>query len=420
MLGAGGRSSASRWRIWGPLLLLVVAFVIFPATAAAYIYFPNGVNIGRALNDGTGVEPKFITSNAFNCGVAVDGEHIYWGALGKGISRANLDGTGIEEEFIPLSPTAAPCGVAVDSGHVYWTDRTCAVGIADIDGDNVNPAQISIGEQCGIAAAGDHVYFAWSSGGGFSLSRFSLPYSGLEPPLTATTGNCGVAVDSQNVYWANGGPSSTNGFTVQFANRDPFGAPVTLVQTEGGTKKPWSVAVHGEYAYYSSYGGPIGRVRVDGSAAPQPNFLPLGGSVETVGIALDDLPLPPSSSSPSSPTPPSSPAGSGAGGSAAPALVKPKLMLGTVKTNVRNGTAKVTATVSAPGVVTVAGKKVRPAKASATRAGNVSLTIRAKKSAISVLRKVGHLRVSFAVAFAAPGTEPVSARRSVKLVLAGD
>src|ERR1700754_1997364 len=144
MSGARGRFSASRWRAWGPLLLLVVTFAIFPATAAAYIYFPTGASIARALNDGTGLEPKFITSEAFKCGVAVDDEHIYWGALGKGISRANLDGTGVEEEFIPLSPAAVPCGVAVDSGHVYWTDRTGAVGIADIDGDNVDPALISI------------------------------------------------------------------------------------------------------------------------------------------------------------------------------------------------------------------------------------------------------------------------------------
>jgi hypothetical protein len=387
------------------LILLTLAPAVFPGSAAAYIYFPNGPHIERALNDGTGLEPDFISSETFNCGVAVDSGHIYWGALGKGISRANLDGSGVEEEFIPLSPSATPCGVAVDSAHVYWTDSAGAVGVADLDGENANPALISIEEPCGIASDGGHVYFAWRSGSEFNLSRFAVPYSGLGPPLTATTGNCGVAVGGQNVYWANGGPASTAGQTVQFANRNPFGAPQTLVVTAGGAQRPWSVAAHGEFVYYSAYGGPIGRVLADGSAAPEPNFLPLGEFVETVGIAVDDLPPPPSLVPP----------GSGGGG-----LVptrKPRLSIGRVKANAHNGTAKVTALVSDPGVVRVTGRKVKPARATAKRAGKVTLTIRAKKAAAGTLREAGHLRVSFTVSFKTPDAAPVSAKRSVKLAL---
>lgn len=413
---AEARSSSSSWRTLLSLTLLALALAVFPGSAAAYIYFPNGVHIGRALNDGTGLEPNFISTGTFNCGVAVDDGHIYWGALGKGISRANLDGTGVEEEFIPLPSSAAPCGVAVDSTHVYWTDRSGAVGMADLDGENANPALISIGEPCGIASDGGHVYFAWRNGSEFHLSRFAVPYSGLESPLTATTGNCGVAVGGQDVYWANGGPASTTGQTVQLANRDPFGPPAILVVTAGGAERPWSVAAHGEFAYYSSYNGPIGRVRADGSAAPEPDFLPLGGgSVETVGIAVDDLPLSPP------PLPqlllPSTapPAGSAGGGPVS--TPKPRLSVGKVQPNVRNGTAKVTVTVSAPGVVGVAGRKVKPARATVKHAGQATLTIRAKKAALGALQKAGHLRVSFTVSFSAPGAAPVSTKGSVKLAL---
>jgi hypothetical protein len=179
------------------------------------------------------------------------------------------------------------------------------------------------------------------------------------------------------------------------------------VETEGGAKKPWSVAAHGEYVYYSSYNGPIGRVREDGSAAPEPNFLPMSGSVETVGIAVDDLPLPPS------------PPGGSGGGSRVPTL-KPRLSVGKVKVNARNGTAKVTVTVSGPGVVRVVGKKVKPAKATVKRAGKVTLMIRAKKAAAGALRKAGHLRASFTISFTMPGAPPISAKRSVKLALTGD
>ena len=412
-------SPSSSWRALLPLILLALALAVFPGSAAAYVYFPNGTHIGRALNDGTGLEPDFISSETFNCGIAVDGGHIYWGALGKGVSRANLDGSGVEEAFIPLPSGAAPCGVAVDSGHVYWTDRNGTVGIADLNGAGANPTLVTIGEPCGIASDGGHVYFAWRSGSEFKLSRFAVPYGGLEAPLTVTTGNCGVAVGGEKVYWANGGPASTTGQTVQFASRDPFGTPQTLVVTAGGAQRPWSVAAHGEYVYYSSYNGPIGRVRADGSAPPEPNFLPLGGSVETVGIAVDDLPLPPS-------PPPAGSEGAGGGeggaegrGEGSVPIAKPRLSVGRTRPNFHNGTARVTVTVSAPGVVKLLGGKVKPAQATAKRAGKVTLTIRAKRAAGRTLRKTGHLRVSFTVSFETPGAAPLSAKRSVKLALTG-
>ena len=72
----------------------------------------RGVRIGRANLDGTGVDQNFIlvrTNEFFDypCGVAVDGEHVYWAWLNSvlegvgSIGRANLDGTAVDQDFIP-------------------------------------------------------------------------------------------------------------------------------------------------------------------------------------------------------------------------------------------------------------------------------------------------------------------------------
>jgi hypothetical protein len=44
-------------------LVVVVAALAFPSTAGAYLYWPNalGGSIGRANEDGTGVEENFIS-----------------------------------------------------------------------------------------------------------------------------------------------------------------------------------------------------------------------------------------------------------------------------------------------------------------------------------------------------------------------
>ena len=64
------------------------------------------------------------------------------------IGRANLNGAGADEDFIPLVGNA--CGVAVDGAHVYWADGP--VGRANLDGTGVDrnfiPQALSF---CGVA-----------------------------------------------------------------------------------------------------------------------------------------------------------------------------------------------------------------------------------------------------------------------------
>ena len=73
------------------------------------------------------MDQDFITNGAAPCGVAVDGEHLYWRAYQtsppsipprRTIARANLDGSGVDLNSIPDADAA--CAVAVDGAHIYW------------------------------------------------------------------------------------------------------------------------------------------------------------------------------------------------------------------------------------------------------------------------------------------------------------
>jgi hypothetical protein len=73
--------------------------------------------LGRAnKNTGTGADPSFIGDAAGPCGVARDGNRLYWVNGGNGtIARANADGTSVEESFIAgIAGTEQACGVAID------------------------------------------------------------------------------------------------------------------------------------------------------------------------------------------------------------------------------------------------------------------------------------------------------------------
>ena len=122
------------------------------AVDGAHVYWANsievGASIGRANLNGTGADEDFIADpGGYPCGVAVNGAHIYWanrccltfgGPVGENsIGRANLNGTGADEDFIPLDAAAyQPCGVAVDGQHLYWASLGApgSIGRANLDG----------------------------------------------------------------------------------------------------------------------------------------------------------------------------------------------------------------------------------------------------------------------------------------------
>ena len=87
-------------------LLAVMVPLSLAARADAFVYWGQGVAVGRANLDGTGVNQSSIAPAGSPQGVAVDGQHVYWtNFFTNSIGRANLDGSGVNQSFI--SPAAA-------------------------------------------------------------------------------------------------------------------------------------------------------------------------------------------------------------------------------------------------------------------------------------------------------------------------
>ncbi len=117
-IGVSRAVGGSRWFARGILALAVGAVLLLVGSTAAnaYIYWGNAdsTTIGRANNDGTGVNQSFIAATSNPQSVALDAAYIYWtSAANKTIGRANLDGTGANNSLI-TSPSNV-YGVAVNS-----------------------------------------------------------------------------------------------------------------------------------------------------------------------------------------------------------------------------------------------------------------------------------------------------------------
>jgi hypothetical protein len=382
-------------------LATVVACLGCAASAEAYIYYGNAMNIGRANNDGTGVTPNFIPSGGFACGVAVTDTHIYWGYLG-GVGRANIDGTNPEYDFY-TAPVTTPistdvCGVAVSDTHVYWATRgpTPSVGRANLDGSSPEPDWLPLGgEACGIATDDTHVY--WASYGSGTLLRSSLSTPGVQP-VSGTMGpsNCSVGVGPQLIYYGN--YLDTSATSIGIVTKAGIG-----YSGVSGVRAPCGIDVHGSNLYWTNYvnplGGPgqgaIGVVPIDefGTPTATPPNQTLLRANEPCGVVVDDRPLPP-------PPPP--------GGDATFAVGRATL-------DKKKGTAKLLVTTTGAGTLDLTGKLVKTASATLAGAGDAQLTVKAKGKAKKALKKKGKAKVSYTVAFTPASGTPSSKDGVLKL-----
>ena len=174
-----------------------------PAPADAYIYFGNAQTIGRASNDGTGVDPNFIDVDGFACGVAVTEDHIYWADLDS-IGRANIDGTGVEQNFVTFDAFPNVCGLAADSSRIYWANRAAnSIGAAGLAGTGVQHSFIPLGSSpCGVAVDADYLYYGWNFPGAM-LARAPLGAPVPQPvPGATNSASCAVGVGPDSVYYA--------------------------------------------------------------------------------------------------------------------------------------------------------------------------------------------------------------------------
>ena len=216
------------------------------AVDATHVYWLNDDDrsIGRANLDGTGVNQRFLTGT--NAGtLAVDGAHIYWADIvtGDRIGRANLDGTGVEPSFI--TGASLPSGVAADSAHVYWTNSdTHRIGRANLDGTGVDQSFIDVGfnrRPVGLAVDAAHLY--WADIRADTIGRANIDGTAVNPDFLPTGPfPFGVAVDSAHLYWTNQFPSADglSGGTIGRANLDGTGVTQTFL---AGLADPLGVAV---------------------------------------------------------------------------------------------------------------------------------------------------------------------------------
>jgi hypothetical protein len=281
-------------------MMVALALLVLAPAAGAYIYWGNFVkgSIGRAENDGSGVNAAFITGAGSVQAVAVDSSHIYWtNQSGNAIGRANLDGSGVEPDFIP--GVKDPNGVAVTPTSIYWSSPLeASIGKANISGASPQPELVSgLFDPCGVAVDAGHVYWGeLSTGTPAYIGRAGLDGSVPEAEYIEIPGTsipCGVAVDSVNVFWSEPGfLAGFGGTRIGRANKNTgTSADPNFI---GDASGPCGVARDGSRLYWSNAAnGTIGRGNSDGTVIEE-SFIPgAGGKEEICGIAVDGLSSPP-------------------------------------------------------------------------------------------------------------------------------
>jgi hypothetical protein len=150
------------------------------------------------------------------------------------------------------SGPAAFMGAGADGGVAYFT----------------SPEKLTDDANTGPEAQSPHLSRGGIGGGPAGIERSFIPVSAK-----------GVAVDGSHLYWANPARGS-----IGRANLDGTGVDEAFVS---GLAQPLWVAVNDEYVYWTApgNGGSIGRAKLDGGGAPEPEFITGAGKPQ--GIAVD-------------------------------------------------------------------------------------------------------------------------------------
>jgi hypothetical protein len=262
----------------------LVALLVAAADASAnFVYWANqgGTSIGRAKINGTGANNAFIGGLTNVQGVAVDSNFIYWtqgtGATSS-IGRANLDGSGANPNFIPNSSGAvdfdappALAGIAVNSSSLFWNNtNNGTMGSANVNGTAPNGALFVTGpgQSCGVAADQNFVYWLDNSGAG-KVGRATTSGSSRDPSFITgltNTSACGLAVDPDFLYWDTAGTS---------IGRAPVGGGGAdngfILGAVTAPNKPCGVASNSQYIFWGNTGASnsIGRANLNGGSPNQ-------------------------------------------------------------------------------------------------------------------------------------------------------
>lgn len=277
-----------------------------PATAGS---------VSSATTSGTSIHNNRATVTDTSP-IAVDRSHLYYASSDTTIGRADLDGAHADNNFV-TGLTAKVRGLAVNDSYLYWTQYANSTdetnrGVFRIGlvGGVAGPALIANtwGAPAGIALDSTYIYWANPSFNG------GTPIDGRTAVSRSRLDGTEV-IDSYVGYSTAGAPGSEEMNSVAVSgNRlfvSYFGANITVSTMDGPAPLSSSVflttptqvlsnvgmAADSTYLYYSNEPpiGAISRVRVNGSAPPELNFIPSGNG-STIrpfgGVAVE--PAPPS------------------------------------------------------------------------------------------------------------------------------
>ncbi len=255
------------------LALGVVAALIgwgWPGASAVFaapphIYWANvgaGTMIGEANLDGSNPIQEFITGASAPEGVAVNGQHIFWGNNTTGtIGEANLEGKEVNQDLISGANHLE--GIAVDDQHIYWTNfGNGTIGRANLDGTEVDQEFISGARQpLGVAVDGRHIY--WTNFENGTIGRANLDGTAVNQSfISGARQPYGVATDGQHLYWSN---HETE--TIGEANLEGNEVSQSFIT---GLDRVEGLAVQAPYVYWANFGdGMIGRANLNGTEVRQ-------------------------------------------------------------------------------------------------------------------------------------------------------
>jgi hypothetical protein len=186
---------------------------------AKHVFWINGDgdSIGRAKLNGKRADQQFITGVGFARDLVVARGYLYWSQGNTidddaGIARARANGSEVDLDFIRFTGDfTTPSELAVVGNRLYWANSYPAytIGRARLDGSALDQSFISGGlkNPFGLAASDTHVY--WTNRGTRSIARANLDGSAVKIEFIPDVGryNSSLAIEGHHLYWA--GPDNT-------------------------------------------------------------------------------------------------------------------------------------------------------------------------------------------------------------------
>jgi hypothetical protein len=389
---------------------LTASFLCAPS-AQAFIYWADTQHgtIGRANNDGSGVDDSFITGASAPDTVAVDSSHIYWGNA-HSIGRANLDGSGVSQSIVAVPAPGEVTGIAVNGASVFWSSIGNKIGRAGLDGSSPKLDFIATSTPCGVALDSGHIYWVSQALGTSYIGRAALSGGSIEGEFVTIPGvspfPCGVAVNAANIYWSDWGFGG--GTEIGRADIKGKSPDASLI---GEASAPWGIAVDSAHLFWANSGtGTIGRANTDATGVNQ-SFVVTGGG-EIHGVAVDGLALPPA---PAPGPAPGGGSGGGGGGETSPVPPPNEIEFGKLKLNRAKGTATLAIAVKDPGALSFQGKGIRKGKKAVSGTDRTTLPLKPVGAAKKSLKRSGTLKLTIKVTFTPTGGTPRTASKTVTL-----